>query len=106
MAVLLLRCIVDASLRHAGRPLAAWLRDVAAQVGALAEPAEAGATLAAEASPGCMTLWDKTLCAAELRIQATPEQCALISKRIAQESVPIFLMKVLDGELSTFFAPA
>ena len=106
MAVLLLRCIVDASLRHAGRPLAAWLREVAAQVGALVEQAEAGSELGTDAALRCVTLWDMTLRAAELRIQATPQQCALISQRISQESAPVFLIKVLDCELSTFFAPA
>ena len=106
MAVLLLRCIVDASLRHEGRPLAAWLRDVAAQVGALAEQGEAGSRLGTDTALSCVTLWDMTLRAAELRIQSTPDQCALISQRISEENVPIFLMKVLDCELSTFFAPA
>jgi hypothetical protein len=106
MAVLLLRCFVDASLRHAGRPLAAWLREVGSQAGALVTQVECGTDLAGQGTFNCLTLWDLTLRAAEVRIQATPQQCAFISGRIAREKVPVFLMKVLGTEQSTFFAPA
>ena len=79
---------------------------MATQVGALAHAANERSTVGGERSPGCMTLWNTTLRVVELHIQATPEQCALICKRIWQDSVPVFLMKVLDRELSTLFAPA
>lgn len=104
MAALLLRCFVDAGLRYEGRPLVVWLRDVATQAGAVVH--QAGAGLGLKGSVRCSALLDLSLHVAELCFQATPQQCAVISRRLARARVPVFLMKVLDTELSTFFAPA
>jgi hypothetical protein len=106
MGVLLLRCFVDASLRHGGRPLAAWLRHVGTEVGALVHQVQAEAGLGGDGSLGSMSLLELPLRAVEVLIQATPHQCTLIAERIAREQLPIFLIKVVDDEQSTFFAPA
>jgi hypothetical protein len=105
MAVLLLRCVVDSSLRQAGRPLAAWLRELGTQVGAVVHEMGSDAEITGPShSPA--TLVEQTVRAVEVCFQATPQQCARIARRIRRARVPVLLMKVLDTEQATFFAPA
>lgn len=109
MAVLLLRCVVDASLRHAGRPLAAWLRDIGTQVGAVVHQVDDAGDLSVSSSdsaPATATLVELAVRTAEVQIQATPQQCACIARRIRRAKVPVLMTKVIDTELPTLCAPA